>query len=485
MLNAKKIGGFLSFVLIFAIIFQFSPAFKVNAAFVPDIDTVYSDGVYMVNLDTGITVFARNENQRYYPGSIVKIMTAVIVMENCADLDAKVKITYAATDEFWGNDKNKWGASNAALEAGQTNISYRDCLYALMLASACEAANILALNIAGSIEGFTSLMNAKAKALGCLDTHFSNAHGLWEAETYTTPYDMYLITRYAYDNVAGFMEICDTQSYSFPANTYNPDGYVKYTTNPLITPSSDFYLDYAHGVKTGSMDEYYDDLGTHDGFRCLVTTAQKNGYTYMLVTMQAPFYSESGTSYNFAAEDHVNLYEWAFDSFVYQTVVEENEICKELDVQQGEDNRLQLITADSFATLLPRELADAISAGGSGPLQRKVTLMYDEIVAPVYKGELMGQLEVVYQGETIVTINLVAARSIERSQIAYIADRAASLFDPHSESATQYSVWVIPLLILLGVLLVTQFVLLSIRRRRLIIEARRNQRRQNLKKIGR
>ena len=477
MLNVKKIGRFFSFILIFTIIFQFSPAFKINAAFVPDIDKVYSEGVYMVNLDTGITVYAKNENQRYYPASTTKIMTAVIVMENCPDLDAKVTITSKAFDEFWMGDPNKEGVSNAALEAGQTNISYRDCLYGLMLPSGCDAANVLALNIAGSIEGFVAMMNAKAQALGCLDTHFSDTHGLWEPDNYTTPYDMYLITRYAYDNVPGFMEICDTTSHTFPANTYNPDGYSKFTTNVLITPSSDFYLDYVHGVKTGSLPDYVDENGvTHDGFRCLVTTAQKNGYTYMLVTMQAPYLDENGKSYNFAAEDHVNLYEWAFDNFVYHTVVEENEICKELDVQQGEDNRLQLVTDTSFSTLLPRELAEAMAAGDSGPLQRKVTVLYKDIVAPVSKGELMGQLDVVYQGETIASIRLVAARSIERSQVAYIADRAKSLLDTS---------WFIPLLILLGFLLITLFVLLTIRRRQLVIEARRNQRRQNARRIGR
>ena len=476
MLNAKKSVSFLGIFLIFAIIFQFSPAFTVNAAFEPDVATVYSEGAYMVNLDTGITVYAKNENRRFYPASITKIMTAIITMENCTSLDDKVSITSKSFDEFWLGDPNKEDVSNAALEAGQTNVSYRDCLYGLMLPSGCDAANVLALNIAGSIEGFTYLMNLKAQELGCLDTHFSDAHGLWEAENYTTPYDMYLISRYAYDNVAGFMEICDTQSYNMPPNSRNPEGYTINSTNSLIKPNSDFYVEYAHGIKTGSLPNYIDSSGTHDGFRCLVSTAQKNGYTYMLVTMQAPYLSSSGVSYNYAAEDHINLYEWAFDNFVYQTVVEESEICKEVDVLQGEDNRLQLVTADSFSTLLPKELADAMAAGDSGPLQRKITLLFDEIVAPVSKGELMALMEVVYQGETIATIDLVAARSIERSQVEYILDRAKSLLD---------TTWFVPLLILLGALLVLQMILMSVRRRRLVLEARRNQRRQNVRKIGR
>ena len=478
MLNVKKCGVFFSFILLFAIIFQFSPSLKVSAAFEADVATVYSEGAYMVNLDTGITVFKKNENRRFYPASTTKIMTAIVTMENCSNLNDKVTITSKAFDEFWLGDPNKEDVSNAALEAGQTNVSYLDCLYGLMLPSGCDAANVLALNIAGSIEGFAYMMNLKAQELGCLDTHFSDAHGLWEAENYTTPYDMYLITRYAYDHVPGFMEICDSQSYFMPPNSRNPEGYTLFTTNSLIIPGSDFYLEYAHGIKTGSLPNYIDGSGTHDGFRCLVSTAQKNGYTYMLVTMQAPYRSESGSSYNYAAEDHKNLYEWAFDNFVYQTVIEESEICKEVDVLQGEDNRLQLVTDTSFSTLLPKKLAEGLAEGNSSLVQKKITLLYEEdnIIAPVTKGELIGQMDVIYQGETIATINLVAARSIERSQVEYILDRARSLMDTS---------WFVPLLILLGFLLVLLFVLLTIRRRQLVIEARRKARRQNVRKIGR
>ncbi|MCM1055667.1 MAG: D-alanyl-D-alanine carboxypeptidase [Bacteroides sp.] len=438
------------------------------------LDKIYSEGVYMVNLDTDIVICSKNENQRFYPASITKIMTAVIVLENCPDLDAKVRISYDATNEFWGGDPNKQGPSTAALEAGQTNISYRDCLYALMLASACEAANILALNLCGSIENFTALMNGKAKQLGCLDTHFSNAHGLWEAENYSTPYDMYLISRYAYDRVPGFMEICDTYSYAFPANQYNPDGYTKYTTNPLITPSSDFYLDYVHGVKTGSIDVYYDkDGNVHDGGRCLVTTAQKNGYTYLIVTMQAPFYNEEGKSYNYSALDHYNLYEWAYKSFTYKEVVTKGEICTELDVEQGEEDRIQLAAESDFTTIVPSDLAEN---SDDGPVQRKRTILYDNVIAPVKKGEILGKLDIVYQGEVIKTIDLVAAKSIERSQVAYLMDRARSL--------TETS-WFSPLLVLLLICILTDIVLMAIRRRKLIQEARKNERMRRRRNMGR
>lgn len=469
MCAAKKYKGIFSFFMIFAIFLAFSSDCRVEASFVPDVDKIYSEGVYMVNLDTDVVVYAKNEHKRLYPYSVTKIMTAIITLENCTDLKAMVRIGSGAMNEFWGDDKNKWGPSTAALEAGQTDISYLDCLYGLMVASGCEAANILALNICDTIEDFVSLMNKKAKELGCEDTHFANTHGLWEEDNYTSAYDMYLITRYAYDHVPKFMDICDTYSHEFPANQHNPDGYTLYNTNPLISAGSDFYLDYVHGVKTGSINEYYKDGETYPGGRSLVSTAQKDGFTYILVTLQAPFYDEEGKKYHYNALDHYRLYEWAYKSFVYQTVVSENEICAEVNVEQGENDRLQLMARSRFSTLIPKELSEngTGSSSATSPVQKKTTVTYDEIVAPVKKGEVLGKLEVIYQGELVQTIDLIAAQSIERSQVAYIADRVHSLTDTS---------WLYPLLALLGVCLLTQFVLLTIRRRKLLQEARKKER---------
>ncbi len=466
MSKAKKFSrAFLPVFMICTIMTCLAP--KASAAFVPDSD-VKSEGVYMVNLDTGIVVCAQNEHERFFPASTTKIMTCIIALENVPDLNAKVTITYDANNEFWEGDPNKTNVSSALFEAGQDNVTFKDCIYGLMLPSGCDAANILALNIAGSLSDFAAMMNQKAQEIGCTETHFSNAHGLWEKDNYTTPYDLYLITRYAYDNVPGFMEICDTKSYTFPPNSINPDGYSMTNTNKLMQTSSDYFLEYVHGVKTGSIDEYYDESGTHDGGRCLVTTAQQNGYTYMLVTMQAPYYNAEGKAVDYAANDHYNLYEWAYSNFTYCTVVPEGSICSEIDVEQGEDDRLQLLTDFAFSTLLPVDQAEAIQNGDKGPIQRKITYLYDTVTAPVKKGEILARMDVIYQDEVIATMDLVAGRSIERSQLAFMADRARSLLD---------TPWFIPLLILLALLIVVNVALMSIRRARLVRAAKRKARR--------
>lgn len=410
--NIKKLKGVISFVLLFAIILQFSPKLRVSSAYEPPFE-LHSEGVYMVNLETDAVIASKNEFERFYPASLTKIMTAIIVMENCPDLSQSVRVGSDAFNEFWLGDPNKEGIASAGLEPGQENLTYRDCLNALMISSACEAANILALNLCGSVWEFTEMMNGKAEELGCKDTHFSNAHGLWERDNYTTPYDMYLIARYGWEQVEGFAELCDTDTYSLPPNTANPEGYELYNVNPLLSPKSDYYVSYAHGIKTGSIDYYYDEYGnTYEGMKCMVSTAQKDGLSYMTVTMQAPFFNNDGERESYAAEDHRNLYDWAYDSFEYREAVAEGEIFASADVEQYKNRKVDLAAKTGLYMLLPKD------TGEGSPVETKVRLFAQSFEAPVSKGDVLGSLDVYYRGEVVETIDLVAVKSVGVSSSA-------------------------------------------------------------------
>lgn len=406
MLNAKKIKVFVSFVLLFAVILHFSPRLRVSSAFEPYAE-LHSEGVYMVNLDTDTVIYSKNAFERFYPASLTKIMTAIVVMENCPDLNEGVRVGEEAFDEFLSGNPNKEGIASAGLEPGQENLTYRDCLNALMISSACEAGNILALNLCGSIGDFTDLMNAKAEELGCMGTHFSNAHGLWERDNYSTPYDMYLIARYGWEQVEGFARLCDTDTYGLPPNTANPEGYELDNVNPLLSPKSDYYVDYAHGIKTGSIDYYYDEYGnTYDGMKCMVSTAQKDGLSYLTVTMQAPFFSEDGERKSYAAEDHFNLYGWVYDCFECRAAIAEGEIFASIDVNEGGKARVPLAAKKGYYAILPKDLTEY------NPVETSVILSATSVDAPVYKGDVLGSLEIYYRGELTQTVDLVAAQSV-------------------------------------------------------------------------
>lgn len=407
------------FCAIFLLFSTFAASITGFAAFSPSFE-IYSEGVYMVNLDKDIVIVSKNADKRLYPASTTKIMTLLVALENIKDFSATVSCPYECFNEFAVGNPNYSGVSNAEIQPLQSNLTYEDCLYALMLPSACDAANVIAYNVGGSLEGFVNMMNDTAARLGCKNTHFANAHGLFNENNYSTAYDMYLITRYAIDNYPGFLRICDTPEYEMPANSKYPSGYTLYHTNELMKPTSKYYCEGVHGVKTGSIDHYYhmvdgkwDYQNAELGSRALVSTAERNGYNYLLVTLGAPYYNEDGTAtesvYSFT--DHINLYNWAFSEFEYVHVIEENQQIMQAAVEKGENaDTVGIVTTEDFYTLMPKSLDI------SSIQQIKPTV--DTLTAPVVKGTPMGELELRLNGETLTTIPLVTESDIPLDAVA-------------------------------------------------------------------
>ena len=425
MKKAKIFTIFCTFLLLFS---AFSTNLTSYAAFSPSFE-LYSQGVFMVNLDTDIVVASKNPDKKLYPASTAKIMTCLVALENVRNFSATVECPYDCFNEFTWDYSSEYynpnyaGASNAAIEGEQENVTYQDCMYALMLRSGCEAANILAYNISGSMEKFVDLMNDTAKKIGCQNTHFSNAHGLFAEDNYTTAYDMYLITRYALDKYPGFMKFCNTYEYDMPANYNNPEGYTIYSTNSMMNVDSEYYDVGIKGIKTGSIDEYYlfrngdwDTANPVEGFCSLVTICERNGYTYLLVTLQAPWYDKNGEEKITHFEDHKKLYDWAFDEFELKQVIGKNNQVMKAEVEMGKNtDEVGIVTTEEFYTLIPKSL-------DSTAIQQ-ITPTVGPFVAPVKKGEPVGELVLKLDGETLTTIPLVTESDIELDSIAKYKDR--------------------------------------------------------------
>ncbi|MGN1118985.1 MAG: D-alanyl-D-alanine carboxypeptidase family protein, partial [Oscillospiraceae bacterium] len=375
------------------------------AAFTPSF-ALYSEGVYVVNLDTDIVVVSKNADKKLYPASTTKIMTCLVALANIKNFDAYVDFPTVCTDEFTYDtsqdcyNPNYCGASSGGILPGQSNLTYWDVLYSTMLPSGCDSANVLAYNVGGgSIEKFISMMNKMAKQIGCTNTHFSNAHGLFDEDNYTTAHDMYLITKYAIDNYPAFMKICNTLEYDMPANSMNPDGYTITHTNQLIKPSSALYYEGVEGIKTGSIDHYifknpdgtWDIEGQVEGSRALVTMCSRNGYTYLVVTLGAPYYTEDGSKSTYNFDDHIALYDWVFDNFEYTLVIGKNEQIMQVDVDKGKDavtgnpvDKIGLVATEDYYTLLPKTL-DLTTI-------QQIRPVVEMLEAPITKGELIDKM---------------------------------------------------------------------------------------------
>jgi len=290
------------------------PVLNPSPARVQPPPALYSGGVYMYNTETDTVVFAKNEHVKYPPASIAKIMTLLVVMDNTDDLNSPVEVTREAFADFDNGDPNFDGAAIAGIEVGQTNLSYLDCLYALMLPSGCEAANILAYNAGGrSIPSFIDMMNEKALELGCLNTNFTNASGLYEENFYTTAYDMFLITKYTLDKYPMFREIYEKPFHQMPANKAYPEPYPARNVNQGLRILHD--MDFAVGIKIGSIYEYFHGGVRLDGFMTLASIAEKNGLTFIIISLDADYYNEEGKWSGYHYEDHAVLYEWAYKTF--------------------------------------------------------------------------------------------------------------------------------------------------------------------------
>lgn len=358
-----------------------------------------SEAAYMVNLDTGEVVYSKNSDQQRVPASLTKIMTCLLVLEAYnGDAEKLQSVTAsggsAAFDELAGT-----GASHADIQRGEV-VTYYDLLHALMIPSACEAANILAIDMCGSTEEFVEKMNEKAVELEMTNTHFSNAHGLFADNNYTSCEDIAKLTRYCMDKYPLFMEICNKPSYVMTATPEHPDGTKIVNTNKLIVENSDYYYRFANGVKTGFLDA---------AGRCLVSTASRNGYTYLIVTMGADGYDADGNSEMYNCIDHSALYDWAFGCLEYTAIIDDSSELGEVAVEYGKNEYVCVRPANSFSRLWPNNIPVS-------QVRKKITLD-KSVVAPVEAGQKLGTVELTYDGQTITTIDLIAVNAVERDEV--------------------------------------------------------------------
>lgn len=230
--------------------------------------TIQSEGAVVIDAATGTVLYGKNQNTRYYPASITKLMTALLVLENC-QLGDTVTFSRTATENL------ESGAVSLKLTEGD-KLTVEQCLYGLLLKSANDVANGLAEKVSGSVSGFAGLMNQKAAALGCTGTHFVNPNGLNDSNHYTTPYDMALIARAAFQNDT-LRKIDTTLSYKFPATKNAGERTITMGHKMMYSTDSRYYPGIIGG-KTG----YTSKAGN-----TLVTGAEKNGVRLIAVIMKS------------------------------------------------------------------------------------------------------------------------------------------------------------------------------------------------------
>lgn len=325
----------------------------------------------LMECETGALIAGKNADERLPMASTTKIMTALVVLENCRT-DEQVFVP----DEAVGVEGSSIYLRN------NERISVEDLLYGLMLASGNDAAVALAVHVGGSTEGFAALMNKRAEELGLENTHFVTPNGLNDPEHYTTARELCMIARVAIKNDA-FRRIVSTKYHRTQSGEYERTFKNK---NSLL-----WSFDGAFGVKTGY---------TMAAGRCLVFGAERDGMTLVGALLNCrPMFGTAS-----------ELLETAFDTYEKTVAVEKDSVIMRAEVENSDESVLEIAAKDSIIALLKKDAAQAFDVK---------TELYGPIAAPIKAGQTLGRLRVFSSGELIGETELVAHADVRERGITW------------------------------------------------------------------
>jgi D-alanyl-D-alanine carboxypeptidase/D-alanyl-D-alanine carboxypeptidase (penicillin-binding protein 5/6) len=313
--------------------------------------------------ETGSFLYKKNADTPLPMASTTKIMTALVALDN-ASLTETVKIHDLAVGVE---------GSSAYLKRGD-EVTMEELLYALLLRSANDAAAAIAFHIGGSIEGFAILMNEKAEELGLESTNFQNPHGLDGKEHYTTAKELAIIASHALDN-AVFKEIVSTYKKTF---NYGDRQSTYINHNKLLN-----LYDGCIGVKTGF---------TKKSGRCLVGAAEKDGLTFITVTLDAPN----------DWSDHEKLFDIGYSTLEKISFAKAREYRYSLPVIDGVSETVTVSNREELSKILER---------GEYKIDEHIKLS-KFVTAPIKEGDVLGEVCYTLDGEYVGSVRLVAERSV-------------------------------------------------------------------------
>lgn len=355
-----------------------------------DFSSITAPNAIVMDLQSGYVLFEKNSTKQAYPGDLVKMMTALLVVERC-DMNDIVTVSQTVLDTI-----DVYQHSTIELEVGE-QASVQDLLYAMMLPSADDAAVALAEHVAGSEAAFVELMNQKAQELGMEHTRFVNASGIFDENQVSTAQDMAILSRAVLNNDL-LAKAVSTPTFDFAATNTRPDPSTYYNNNYLVSAyiTPHYFYDNAVGIKNG-----YTEQGKYT-----LAAAANNGSGEIIAVVMGNERDEEEeiTSYI----DCANIFDYVFANYSYTTIINTNQIIAEYDVPNAKgDGHVLLLCPTTKESFLPNSFStDDVTFN---------VKLNRELAAPIQKGEVLGTAEVVYNDQVISTIELVSDRDLSRS----------------------------------------------------------------------
>lgn len=378
---------------------------------------ITSKAYILLDKNTGRILLAENENEKMYPASLTKLLTALVAVE------------YIEPGEIIlvGNEINNvpWDSSISGNKVGES-ILFENLLRGLLIPSGNDSATVIAMNVARrykknddisydeAMKVFADLMNEKATELGATNSHFVTPHGYHDDNHYTTAYDISLIAMEALKNDL-IAEICSEKYFegNGAGDKRTVDmitiDYAWDNTNLLLggrLSASDYYYKYATGVKTGS---------TSEAGNCLISSAVNDDESLIAVTMNA----EAPNNWY----DSKKLLDYGFNNYSNVTIQSKNKEIKEVFIDKprlGEDKVLSLITTSDLTVLLTDKEAENIATDIEINPDLKSSKQDETgttLRSGITKGDVIGTVSYSLNGETLYSDNIVASRDVLKRSI--------------------------------------------------------------------
>lgn len=398
----KKI---ISLILAILIVLSISP---LCSAYTPSQKVISDKAIIMGLKDDGAVLYKKNDEVITQPCTLTKIMTAILAIESAEDISkVKVKASYQGVHALDGNFATYYGIKTDEV------YTLLDLVNIMMLCSANDAANVIAVHVGGSINRFVNKMNEKVAELKLENTFFLNPTGLDADGQYTTARDMAYITRYAM-NLPIFQQIVKSVSYDIPKNKTHKANTIFNDCELIPTSSYNKYAyEYATGVKTGA---------TKAAGYCVSATAEKDGVGYVCVVLSGKKCNIDGEEYTSALVDSRRLFRWAFSNFKLKAISNETTIVAEVPLRYcSESDYMSLVPEKTITSLVPRNVDEST-------LIFEPVDMPEFIAAPVKRGEYVCKAKVIHAGEELTEIKLVTYSDAKLSFIKYLGHFVKSAF---------------------------------------------------------
>ena len=385
-----------------------------------------AQSVFLYESTTDTVVYAYNPDTQVHPGSLAKILLCMIVLENC-EMEDNVTVTEGIQSYIPA------GAHNIKLKSNEV-MTVGDLLHAVIMQNANDAAVALAHHVAGTTGDFLTLMNNRAKQLGCTNTEFGNISGLYTAQSLSTGRDMAKILKEAMKN-DDFKEIMKTQTYTIEATemmeerSFNTQNYFIYDRD-----LQDFYDDRV----TGGMQSYHEDTGAS-----IVCTAEYRGMTYIAVVLGAVrTFAENGwMPLNYGNFNEMSeLLEYGFSQFKVNRIIYDGMSLSQFVVNG----------AESYVVGEARVDIDSVvpNSAQMNNLQMNYKIVDGGLRAPIKEDQLIATLEVQYRNSVLAEVEVFAVSAVKSADNTGVTIRSTAVRSDSDSSGVLSVIGIICIIIL-------------------------------------